>query len=198
MNYLFHLYLSDRTREGLLGNLMGDFVKGRLDDLRYGEKLRQGIMLHRKVDSFAATNAVIRRSRNRIDESYRHYRGILVDIFYDHFLARNWDRYSDIPLHHFARHVYQTLDEHHALLPEGLQRVAPRMIAHNWLESYQHVDTVGVVLKRMSGRLSRANPLASGIDELHRHYGGLETDFGHFLPQAENYVRTLAEGTNSP
>ncbi len=197
MNYLFHLYLSDRTSEGLLGNLMGDFVKGRLD-LRYEAGIRQGIMLHRKVDSFAATHAVIRRSRNRIDPSYRHYRGILVDIFYDHFLALNWDRYSDIPLNRFARHVYQTLEEHQALLPEGLQRVSARMISHNWLESYRQVDTVGIVLERMSGRLSRPNPLASGIDELHRHYSGLEADFEEFLPEAKNFVRVLTEGTKTP
>ncbi len=192
MNYLFHLYLCDHSPEGFLGSLMGDFVKGRLDQT-YPAGIRQGIVLHRRIDSFAHTNATVRRSLLRLDPSYRHYRGILVDVFYDHFLARNWNHHANIPLATFARNVYLALETYHQILPPGLQRIAPHMIAHNWLESYREIDTIGTVLCRISSRLSRPNPLARGTAELHQHYKELETDFTRFLDEAVTCARNLAE-----
>ncbi len=190
MNYLFHLYLCDRSPEGFLGSLMGDFVKGRLDDT-YPAGIRQGIVLHRRIDSFAHSNATVRRSLQRLNPDYRHYRSILVDVFYDHFLARNWPSDAGMPLASFARSVYLALEIHHRLLPPGLQRIAPRMIAHNWLESYRVIDTVDTVLGRLSNRLSRPNPLARGTAELRRHYQALENDFSQFLPEAVACARSL-------
>lgn len=188
MNYLFHLYLSDWTVEGLLGSLMGDFVKGRLDDT-WPLAIRRGIELHRRIDSFAQGNAVIRRSLNRINPRYRHYRSILVDVFYDHFLAGNWSRYADLPLTRFTQRVYQALETHYRMLPPGLQAVAPRMIEHRWLESYRDPATIEIVLQRLSSRLSRPNPLAQGIAELHLNHLELEADFAAFVPQVVAFSR---------
>lgn len=190
MNYLFHLYLAEPTEESLLGGLLGDFVKGRLDD-RWPEAIRRGIERHRGIDSFAQGNAVARRSLRRIDPSYRHCRSILVDVFYDHFLALNWPLHADIPLDQFARRFYRILEKHHDLLPPGLQRIAPRMIAGRWLESYRDPETVEIVLQRLSGRLSRPTLLAQGGMELGRHFRELEGDFNDFLPQAVAHARTL-------
>lgn len=167
---------------------MGDFVKGRLDET-WSVAIRRGIELHRRIDSFSHTNPTVRRSIRRMDPLYRHCRGILVDIFYDHFLARNWSRYAEIPLSQFARRVYRALEIHHQILPTGLQRIAPRMVAHRWLESYRDLETVKVVLERLSSRLSRPNPLALGIEELRRNHQPLEEDFALFLPQAVAYAR---------
>jgi len=183
VNYLFHLYLAEPTEESLLGGLLGDFVKGRLDG-GWPEAIRRGIELHRRIDTFAHTNPVVHRSLARIDPGYRHYRGILIDVFYDHFLANNWSRHADMPLAHFAQRVYRILERYHPMLPPGLQRIAPHMIAHHWLESYREIDTVAIVLRRLATRLSRPNPLASGGEELRRHYRELEQDFTDFLPQA--------------
>jgi len=183
LNYLFHLYLSEQTPEGWLGNLMGDFVKGRLDDT-YPPAIRRGIELHRRIDSFAHDNPWVRRSIRRLDPSFRHCRGILVDVFYDHFLAANWSRYSAVPLADFARQVYDALETHYQMLPPGLQRIAPRMITHNWLVFYREVDIIEAVLGRLAARLSRPTPLARGSKELHRHYADLEEDFRHFVPEA--------------
>ncbi len=190
MNYLLHLYLADPTPESLLGNLMGDFVKGRLDET-YPPGIRRGITLHRRVDSFAHAHPLVSRSKNRISPSYGHYRGIMVDIFYDHFLARNWAQYAALPLENFARSVYQLLQERQDQLPPGLQRIAPRMIAHDWLVSYRDIQTIGRVLAGVSGRLRRPNPLAEGLGELTRHYAPLEQDFGAFLAELECFVGKL-------
>jgi acyl carrier protein phosphodiesterase len=190
MNYLAHLFLSDPTPQCLLGNLMGDFVKGHLDNA-YSPEIRRGIELHRKVDTFAQTNKEVRRSKSRFDQTYRHHKGILVDVFYDHFLAKNWDRYSAIPLADFARQVYQALEDYYTLLPEELRRIAPRMIAKNWLECYRDVRTIEIVLQRISERLTRPNRLGEGITELKNNYAELEDDFTSFLPAAVAYVQRL-------
>jgi acyl carrier protein phosphodiesterase len=188
LNYLVHLYLSDPTPECRLGNLMGDFVKGRLANAWAPEILR-GIRQHRRVDAFAHRSPVFRRSKARIHDSFGHCKGVLVDVFYDHFLARNWIRHSAVPLERFARDIYRLLEANREILPPGLQKVAPLMIGHNWLVSYRDTQTIGRVLERISERLSRPNPIALGIGELHRHYAGLEADCELFLAEAREYLQ---------
>lgn len=183
MNYLVHLYLADPSDESLLGNLMGDFVKGPLDE-RFPPSIAAGIDLHRHIDSFAHTDPVFRSSKDRLDRSFGYFRAILVDIFYDHIMARDWSRYSSVPLESFAEHVYAALRRHHSSLPEGLREVAPRMIRHNWLVSYRNEETIRRVLERISQRLSRPNPVAEGFGEWQRHREGLTSDFARFLPRA--------------
>jgi len=193
VNYLVHLLLADDTPGSLLGNLMGDFVKGRLDDT-YPPAIRQGIALHRQVDVFAHHHPAYRRSKMRLAPTYGHGRGIMVDVFYDHFLARNWSRHHPLPLEAFAARVYRLLEEHFPLLPPGLQRVASRMIRHDWLVSYREIDTIGVVLERIAGRLRRPLPLGRGIDDLRRHYAELEEDCEEFLAAARAFVRNRPAG----
>ncbi len=187
MNYLVHLFLADDTPSSMLGNLMGDFVKGRLDDT-FPPAIRRGIEMHRQVDAFAHDNPVYRRSKGRLDDSYGYFRGVLIDVFYDHFLARNWSRHRPQPLEAFAGRVYRLLTENFERLPPGLQQVAPRMIEHNWLLSYRETETIDRVLQRLSSRLRRPNPLGRGVVELHRHYRTLEEDCEEFLAEAVTFV----------
>lgn len=197
MNYLVHLYLSDPSAECLLGTLMGDFVKGPLGD-RYRGGVRWGIELHRKVDVFAHQSPAFRLSKNRLDDSFGHCKGVLVDIFYDHFLAKNWPRYASEPLETFAARVYDLLKIHDPLLPDGLREIAPRMIRHDWLVSYREVGTIATVLQRIAARLKRPNPIARGFGELQQHYAGLEEDCDRFLIEAREFVERLRCRQNAP
>ncbi|MDO3376904.1 ACP phosphodiesterase [Geoalkalibacter halelectricus] len=183
MNYLVHLYLSDGSPGGLLGNLMGDFVKGS-PDAGLAPDIRAGILQHRRIDAFAQTNPHFRRSKRRLDDRFGHCKGILVDVFYDHFLARTWRRHHPLSLEEFATQVYQLLQAHFAILPPGLQEVAPRMIEHNWLVSYRETATIERVLHRLAARLSRPTPLAEGFTELLTHYEDLGADCSAFLADA--------------
>ncbi|NIQ94217.1 MAG: DUF479 domain-containing protein [Desulfuromonadales bacterium] len=196
MNYLVHLYLAEPSDGSLLGNLMGDFVKGPLDN-RFPPDLAAGIAMHRHIDSFAQTDTVFRVSKNRLDPGLSYFRGILVDIFYDHILARHWSRFSSTPLETFAERVYALLQSHHAVLPEGLRQVAPRMIRGNWLVSYRDEATIRTVLRRISQRLSRPNPLPQGFGEWQRHGDDLTRDFAEFLPRAQESARRFL-ADNSP
>lgn len=190
MNFLAHFYLADVSPASLAGSLMGDFVKGRLDG-RYPVEIERAIFVHRRIDSFTDDDATVRTSRRRIDPSFRLLRGILVDVFYDHFLARDWPRYSDEPLEAFVQRVYAALDTHGHHFPAPLDWIAPRMAAEDWLSSYQALEGIADVLQRMSRRLSRPNPLARGAIELERHYDAFAADFHEFLPRLRVHVRRV-------
>lgn len=187
MNYLVHLYLSDGSAGGLLGNLMGDFVKGALDESIPAE-IRAGIHQHRLVDAFAQGNSHFRRSKRRLDKRFGHCKGVLVDVFYDHLLAGNWQRHHPRPLEEFAAGVYALLEEHFDELPPGLREVAPRMIRHDWLVSYREIAVVGRVLERIAARLSRPTPLAQGLPALLADYPAFREDCRLFLEDARAFL----------
>jgi acyl carrier protein phosphodiesterase len=145
MNFLAHAYLAEGSDESIVASLMGDFVKGPLD-ARHGAGIARGLTLHRRIDTYTDAHPVVARSRARVSPERRRYAGVLLDLFYDHFLARHWADYSDLPLEGFTARVYAALRSSHALLPERLQLIAPRMAATDWLASYRHVDAVGALL----------------------------------------------------
>src|SRR5882672_709674 len=156
MNYLAHLYLSEPNEEAWLGSLLGDFVKGPLDG-RYSADITRAIALHRKIDSFTDAHPVVLRSKSRISPARRRYAGIMMDMFYDHFLAKYWCEFHDEPLDAFTARIYAILGRRHAMLPERLQRMAPSMAQWNWLGSYADVGSIHTALDRMGRRLTREN-----------------------------------------
>ena len=184
MNYLAHLYLAEQSSEGLLGSLLGDFVKGRLDD-RFPETVRRGIALHRAIDSYTDAHPLHLQSRNRIAAERRRYAGIIIDVCYDHFLCRHWADYSNQSLDRFAARVYDVLREHHNDLPDRLRRMAPHMIADDWLGSYAELANVGRALDGISRRMTRSNPLAGAVTELEVNYAALDGDFQRFFPELQ-------------
>lgn len=184
MNYLMHLYLAGADPELQLGGLMGDFVKGPLDD-RYPPGILAGLQLHRRIDAFAAANDHCRISRQRLQPRFGHTRAVLVDIFYDHFLAVHWEEYHWQPLSNFACEIYQLLDDNRPILPTGLARIAPRMRDLDWLTSYRERRSVGTALQRMATRLSRPTAMGEGVTELDRCGEELEGDFRGFMTAAK-------------
>ena len=190
MNYLAHLYLAEQSREGLLGGLLGDFVKGRLDN-RFTITVRRGIALHRAIDSFTDAHPLHLKSRNRIGRERRRYAGIIVDVCYDHFLCRRWADYSSENLGCFAERVYDVLREHQDALPDRLRGIAPHMIADDWLSSYAKLENVGRALDGIARRFKRSNPLAGALSEIEANYAALEDDFQHFFPQLEAQAQQI-------
>ena len=190
MNYLAHLLLAEQSPEGWLGALMGDFVKGRPDP-SLGAALRRGIFLHRRIDSFTDAHPAHRASRNRIAGRRRRFAGIIVDLSYDHFLVLRWPRHSAAPLDEFTARVYATLTRHRDLLPPRLARIAPRMIAQDWLGSYRDLDALGAALDGIATRSPRSAPLAGAIADVRRCYGKLGDDFDVFFPELVAHAKAL-------
>jgi len=182
MNFLAHLYLAPDDDEALLGSLMGDFVKGPLQG-QHPPGIERGLALHRRIDAFTDGHAVVARSRARIPAPRRRYAGIIVDMFYDHCLARDWLRYAPLPLDQFARRVYRLLEYHDERLPARLRHIAPFMSGQDWLSSYRDLSAVARALERMGERLKRGNGLLGAGEDLDAHYAGLGKDFDEFFPQ---------------
>jgi acyl carrier protein phosphodiesterase len=186
VNFLVHLYLSGNDPEILVGNFMGDFVKGRVDE-GFPHPLRDGIVLHRRIDTFAQHHPLFRRSRQRLAPCYGLYRGVMVDLFFDHFLVVEWDAWSPEPLDSWLARKRAIVDAHQSQLPPRLQGLVP-VIFEELIPSYREVEGIGRALERMSRRVSRSNPLAGGERELAVHYADLRDDFRHFLPAARDFV----------
>lgn len=191
MNYLAHLFLAQDTPESLIGNLLGDFAKGSVECL-YTVEIRKGIELHRRVDTYTDAHHVFRSSKRLIAKPRSKFSGIMIDVFYDHFLARHWSEYSDIALDDFASRVYKILVDNHAILPEALRQIVPRMKAYNLLVSYQEIQGIDTALKRIATRIKWQNTLGDGIEDLLANYQQIEADFCVFFPELINYVKTYS------
>ena len=190
MNYLAHLFLSDGTPESLIGNLLGDFVKGSIENI-YSTPIIKGIYLHRKIDSFTDSHPVFRSSKRLIGLDRRRFSGMMIDIFYDHFLAKNWSQYSNIGLNDFTNRVYQVLQENKNILPERLKSILPDMIAYDWLASYRETSTINRAINGLSRRIKRKNNLFGGVEELFLNYQQLQADFSVFFPELIDYTLTV-------
>lgn len=194
MNFLCHMLLSGADDQVLIGNFMGDFVKGPLAE-RFPERIRLGVALHRRIDSFASRADLFQRSRLRIDPHYGLYRGVLIDLFYDHFLVTGWNEWSDEPFERYLARTRSIIEEQRAELPERMQPLVP-VIFGELLPSYGEVSGIGRALERMSRRVTRANPLAGGEAELLRHYRELREDFNGFMPLVRRFAEEFIAGEN--
>lgn len=186
MNYLAHLHLGGPAPHQLLGSLYGDFVKGPLDG-RWPQCIEAGIRLHRRIDLFTDTHPLVRDARALFPAARRRVSGILLDLFFDHCLARDWADYAEVPLPTFTGQVYRVLADQ-AALPGALARIAPRMAEQDWLGSYREFDTLAAVVGGMSRRLSRPELLAGGFDELAERYQPLSDHFRRFYPELQRFA----------
>ena len=186
MNYLAHLHLGGDQPAQLLGSLYGDFVKGRLGG-QWPAEIEAAIGLHRRIDAFTDSHPLLAESRGRFPPARRRYAGILLDVFFDHCLARYWHDYAAEPLAQFSGRVYQVLLQE-PQLPERLARIAPRMAAQDWLGSYRDFAVLQQVLAGMQRRLSRPQGLDGALEELEHLYDPLLADFRAFYPQLQAFA----------
>ncbi len=187
MNYLAHLYLSDPNPLAWSGSLMGDFVKGAVPTT-FPIELSRHLRLHRYIDSFTQRSETFQHSRRCLDVDLRHGRSVLIDVFYDHFLACFWDDYSNQPLADFAQDVYRGLQSCYDYLSPGLQQQLPRMIEHDWLTAYRKPEVVQRILQRLEERINHKLPIASGFPQLELWRDELEIDFATFMQEAQQEV----------
>ncbi|MFO7706249.1 MAG: ACP phosphodiesterase [Halopseudomonas sp.] len=192
MNFLAHLFLGPRDPEQALGSLLGDFVRGPVQQLDLPQGVRDGIWLHRRIDSFTDAHPLVLQSRERVSTQRRRYAGIMIDMFYDHLLARHWQAFSDQPLEQFTRDIYAVLLEQQPVIPEQAWPTIRRMAEQDWLSSYARLPSLHRALDNISLRLKRSNPLPGSAIELERDYAGFEADFLAYLPQAMAYATDQA------
>ena len=186
MNYLAHLHLGGQRPGQLLGSLDGDFVKGRLQG-QFPAEIEDAITLHRQIDVFTDRHGLVDIALSRFSLTRRRYAGIVLDVFFDHCLARDWALYADSSLPVFTADVYRVLAAE-PQLPERLARIAPYMAADDWLGSYREFAVLDQVLRGISRRLSRPEELAAAMQELERLYEPLSEDFRLFYPELQRFA----------
>ncbi|MBQ0776245.1 MAG: DUF479 domain-containing protein [Pseudomonas sp.] len=196
MNFLAHLFLGPKEPEQALGSLLGDFVRGPVERLDLPQGVRDGIWLHRRIDVFTDAHPLVRRSRERVSPERRRYAGIMIDMFYDHLLARHWQSFSDQPLEQFTQDIYAVLLDQQSIIPEQAWPTISRMAKNDWLSSYARLHNLHRALDNISLRLKRANPLPGSAQELEQDYPGFEADFMAYMPQVIAYATDQAADFN--
>lgn len=187
MNFLAHIYLSGQDEELVIGNFIADSVKGR-KYLDYPEGIKNGIILHRAIDYYTDTHPIVRQSTSRLFETYGHYSGVIVDILYDHFLAANWQHYSNIPLDEFVETFYDLLQNNRSVLPKNVQQFLPYMIRDNWLLSYATVKGIGKILHQMNERTNKVSKMNTAVVELRAHYADFGKEFSLFFEELQTFT----------
>jgi acyl carrier protein phosphodiesterase len=186
MNYLAHLHLGGQLPAQLLGSLYGDFVKGRLQG-QFSPPIEAAIQLHRSIDRFTDSHPLVGEALSRFSLTRRRYAGIVLDVFFDHCLARDWQRYADQPLEHFTSQVYRVLAAE-PQLPGRLAQIAPYMAADDWLGSYREFGVMEQVLRGISRRLTQPEALGHAMQELRTLYEPLSEDFRLFYPELQKFA----------
>ncbi|WP_223550473.1 ACP phosphodiesterase [Aestuariivivens sp. NBU2969] len=180
MNFLAHIYLSGENDLITIGNFIADGIKGK-DYKKYPRDVQTGILLHREIDTYTDTHDTVRQSTRRLHDKYGHYSGVIVDILYDHFLAKNWIKYSSIPLDLYVQLFYDSLETHYDLLPIKIKQMIPFMVTNNWLLSYASVDGISRVLDGMNRRTKNRSGMNQAINELEAFYRQFENEFSDFF-----------------
>ena len=182
MNFLAHIYLSFEDDEITIGNFIADSIRGNKYD-HLPERVQKGIALHREIDTFTDAHPTVRKSTKRLHKNYSHYSGVIVDIFYDHFLAKNWKDYSDTPLDIFVENFYDLLEDNYHILPIGVKRMMPYMIADNWIFNYSKMKGIGRVLNGVNRRTKNKSKMNFAIMDLEEHYEEFENEFTSFFEE---------------
>lgn len=189
MNFLAHLYLSGDNTSVMLGNFIGDFVKGKNLIEKVGPEMAKGIELHREIDFFTDQHPIVRESKKRLRPKYRHYSGVIVDVFYDHYLAKNWNDYHHQLLPDYADRVYNLIQKNNALLPERVNMMMPYMIKGNWLVNYATLDGIHRALSGMTRRTPYESKMDESISDLTENYEEFKTEFITFFPELRKHCK---------
>lgn len=195
MNFLAHLFLSGDDDELKIGNFIADSVKGTPPE-SLGQGVIKGIALHRRIDSYTDSHPVVLESIKRLRGRHGKFAGVVVDICYDHFLAKNWSSYSDQELWEYVNESYALMLKHKKELPARIQEMLPYMVRSNWLYNYRTLDGIDKVFKGMARRTQFDSNMSSAMKDLWMDYQEYEKEFHQFFPQLQAYVKSMIDSPN--
>ena len=195
MNFLAHIYLSGDDDFVKIGNFMADSIRGS-QYLDYPNSLQKGILLHRHIDSFTDAHSIYRKSKHRLHEKYGHYSGVIMDIAYDHFLAKNWSKYSNEKLEDYAADFYQLIQDNYEILTERTKGMLPYMIGRNWLVSYATIAGLEMILFQMDYRTKHRAHMQEAIVEIQNFYTEFESEFFQFFEELVLSCQQKLKGLN--
>jgi acyl carrier protein phosphodiesterase len=192
MNFLSHLYLSGDSEGLIIGNFIADSVKGSVLT-SFPEEIQKGIILHRKIDTYTDSHPIVEQSKQRLRSKYKKYSSVIVDIYYDHYLAVNWNDYSSEDLHKYIQNIYALIGQNKRHLPPKSVMFTKYMLEHNILSAYARLDGIEKVLQGMSHRATFESNMEHAIHDLKEHYELFENEFKLFFPELRQFVNTQIE-----
>ncbi|GAB1405240.1 MAG: ACP phosphodiesterase [Lentimicrobiaceae bacterium] len=189
MNFLAHLYLSGNDPDIIIGNFIADHVKGRRIE-QYSAGIRAGIQLHRDIDEFTDSHPVVKETVLSLRPLFHKYAGVVVDMYFDHFLAAGWDRWSEEPLKHFTMSMYHVLMRNFRGLPPRTRYMLPFMLKNDWLFNYSRLEGLHRGLSGMAKRTSFPSGMEHATDELRKNYGYYQGQFDRFFPALRSFANS--------
>ena len=192
MNFLAHLFLSGEPSELMVGNFIADSVKGSATD-NFSEEIQKGIKLHRAIDTFTDNHPEMLKSKERLRPRYKKYAPVITDIFYDHFLAINWQDYSAISLRDYTNRVYKYLEKYYAIFPERSQQFYNYMIKYDILFAYTKIEGIEKVMQGMSRRAHFISGMETATEELVKGYDDFKAEFKLFFPDLQKHVYEIKQ-----
>ncbi|MEM6735872.1 MAG: acyl carrier protein phosphodiesterase [Bacteroidota bacterium] len=188
MNFLAHLLLSKNDRQIMVGNFIGDFVKGN-SIFQYDEKIQKGIRLHRAIDFFTDQHEIVLKSKRRLYAKFSHYSPVIVDVFYDHFVAKDWQKYSVEPLLDFTQGFYKLMEQYSNKVPEAVNNMLYHMKTNNWLYNYQFLEGIDQTLNGIAKRTRFNSKMETAIASLKEHYSDFQLEFDQFFPELQLFTK---------
>jgi len=196
MNYLAHLFLAPEDEDWQLGGILGDFVKGPIDEriiATYRPNVVNGIKLHRKIDLFSDQSTIFKRSATRINIKQKRFARVLIDMYFDHILAKHWSQLHPTSLTDFSRYIYEIVLKDRPENPEKFRLVSQLIVSEDWFRLYTSLEGIALQIERMGTRLKRGNALLGGARDLISHLGKFEADFFEFIYEAKIFSKKYVE-----
>jgi acyl carrier protein phosphodiesterase len=191
MNYLAHCYLSGNNSELLLGNFIADHVKGSQIN-NFSPTIKDGIKLHRLIDEFTDSHPVVLESKIRLRDQFHKYSPVIVDVYYDHFLAKNWNHYHHLQLSHYSKNVYSLIRSYGDIIPERTIKMLNHMEAHDWLRGYAEIEGIKKALTGLARRTTFESGMESGDLVLIKFYKEFEIEFNNFFADLRLFVANIS------
>lgn len=187
MNFLAHIYLSQNIDKVKIGNFIADSVRGN-NYSDFDPEVQKGIILHRNIDTFTDAHPIFRIGTKRLHSRYHHYAGVILDVFYDHFLARNWSKYSSVPLQEHNHQFYDLLEKNLDWMPEHIEKILPIMRRQDWLTTYATIGGLSEILFQMDRRTKLVSKMQFAPEELEEFYDEYEAEFFEFFEELRKFV----------
>jgi len=187
MNYLAHIYLAQPTADSYFGNLLGDFG-GRIHAKTLSKSVNNGLENHYLVDKYTDSHCLVKQARGMFSPQRRRFSGIAVDVLFDHFLIRHWDKFSAMPFSQFKENSYYLLNQSMTKMPIKMQKVVSHLTTNDWFESYKSIEGIGLALDNIAKRIRFTNQFTNSLEDINKHYLELEQLFLVFFPQLISHI----------
>lgn len=191
MNFLAHMFLTYGDKELTVGNYIADFVRNR-DLVLFSDKIVEGIMLHRHIDHYTDTHPEVLKSTRKLRARHKKYAPVVIDVFYDYILSKNWDKFSNVDLRTFADQIYMSLNEYSEDFPIHLQTITSRLIADDFLLQYGKKSGIEKTFRRIGSRAKFSSNFETAFEDLVNDYENINEGFLKFFPELINEVKTYS------